>query len=329
MKDPDFYFNDGNIVLSAEDSENSTTYFRLHQSILGLHSAVFRDMFSIPTPADMEQHESIPLVKMLDDAVALRDFIALLYSPQHKLNVLSSEDFTLRMFRPTQLAKKYQVDWICKMVADELQKRWPTTLAGWDRIAEDEQEEEAIKLGHWGPELEDGSLALRQFPEPLSSIRLAYECDSPIILPFAFFRLLCLSIELDPDEIAMGGRCKPDRSLFTPDEWHSLALARERIGKWFWHQENYQEPRKDCGNNMGCEARTLSTWSKISTGVAFNGDFLQASRVQIQDLNTSLTRGKICSICKEKLRYEVQTLRRRFVSQLSAFFDLDVELPPQ
>jgi hypothetical protein len=82
--DPDFYIEDGNIVLSAKDSEKNTLYFRLHKSTLAKHSTVFQDMFDVtPTPIQSkDQYDGVPLVEMLDDANALRELIALLYDPQ-------------------------------------------------------------------------------------------------------------------------------------------------------------------------------------------------------------------------------------------------------
>ena len=55
--------DDGNILLVID-----TTGFRVHRSILSLHSEVFQDMFSIP---GMEGHseliDGLPVVRLLDD----------------------------------------------------------------------------------------------------------------------------------------------------------------------------------------------------------------------------------------------------------------------
>jgi hypothetical protein len=85
VRDPDFYNDDGNIVLSAKDAEGCTVYFRLHRSILTKHSPVFGDMFAMPTPSlpSVDQYDGVPLVEMAgDSADALRSLIALLYDPQ-------------------------------------------------------------------------------------------------------------------------------------------------------------------------------------------------------------------------------------------------------
>ncbi|KAJ7693297.1 hypothetical protein B0H17DRAFT_850237, partial [Mycena rosella] len=133
-EDANFYAEDGNIVLAAKDSENRTIYFRLHRSILVKHSLVFADMFAMPPPPTAEKYDGVPLVEMPDDADGLRTLIALLYDPQCISVILRSEDFAARMFEPVVLARKYQVDWIRTMVASHLERQWPLTLAGWDRI---------------------------------------------------------------------------------------------------------------------------------------------------------------------------------------------------
>ena len=55
--------DDGNILLVID-----TTSFRVHRSILSLHSEVFKHMFSIP---GMEGHseliDGLPVVRLLDD----------------------------------------------------------------------------------------------------------------------------------------------------------------------------------------------------------------------------------------------------------------------
>ncbi|KAF7361601.1 hypothetical protein MVEN_00503300 [Mycena venus] len=199
IRDPDFYTEDGNIVLSAKDTDDYSVYFRLHKSILTKHSPVFKDMFSMPSPQSAEQYDGVPLVEMAgDSADALRSLIALLYDPQCISVILNGEDFAVRIYDPVVLAKKYQIDWIQEMAASHLRKQWPQSLIGWDRIARREMinaltaEED---INHYE---EDDSLKLHRLPEPVTAIRLARECEVPEILPFAFLHLLRQPYEVNP-----------------------------------------------------------------------------------------------------------------------------------
>lgn len=57
----DLWLEDGNVIFVAEN-----TAFRVHRSILSKYSEVFRDMFSIPQPADAEMLEGCPVVHLQD-----------------------------------------------------------------------------------------------------------------------------------------------------------------------------------------------------------------------------------------------------------------------
>lgn len=62
----DFWFHDGSVVLHVEN-----TQFRVHQSLLSMHSKVFRDMFAVPQPVGQqleEYMEGSPIVRLLDIA---------------------------------------------------------------------------------------------------------------------------------------------------------------------------------------------------------------------------------------------------------------------
>lgn len=334
IHDPDFYFEDGNIVLSAKYTENDTAFFRLHKSILVKHSPVFADMFAMPPPPTTDQYDGVPLVEMPDDANALRDFIAFLYDPEcvpvhtrvstiystglHRRisGILNRQDFTPEIMKPTLLAKKYQVDWICNLVASQLLKRWPTTLEGWDAVNEDvENEEVRTMYGPWDPTWEDGTLTLRQFPEPVSSIRLARECGVPAVLPFAFLHLLRLPLEDEPD-FPTGNPLLPSQ-----EDWHRLALARERIGKWFSRQDLSW---KDCESDTSrrCETGTLRTWCKIAQRTGRDGDFLQASSTALKNYSNVHLKD-ICPVCRNGLISYIMALREEFAEQLIGFFQLD------
>ncbi|KAF7376384.1 BTB domain-containing protein [Mycena sanguinolenta] len=307
-RDPDLYIEDGNIVLSAKDSEKNTIYFRIHKSTLVKNSPeAFGNMFAIPAPPTMDQYDGVPLVQMPDDAEALHDFLALLYDPQCIVAILEAEDFP-KLLGPTELAKKYQVDWICKLVASQLAKSWPTsTLLSWNTIAEDEQESRIRNhIDSWEPAYNDQSHRLRRLPEPVSSIILAHHCDVPAILPAAFLHLLRFPFEsqIDEDEVDPSGFLSsspfypwqpPMRALLSQKDWERLALARERIEKWF--SKAGTKPWNDCGSGMRCEAVISGTWLKIvRSGIGMDGNALN-----VEALTKRLQYDNICAVCKQEL----------------------------
>lgn len=71
-----FWLDDGNVVLTADNALS----FRLHRSVLSLHSEVFRSMFAFPSrPEDNEMMEGCPVIHLQDSGDDLVDFFALLY----------------------------------------------------------------------------------------------------------------------------------------------------------------------------------------------------------------------------------------------------------
>lgn len=67
------WFDDGNVVLQAED-----TLFRVYKGFLRKQSSVFDDMFSLPAAArenEMETFDSCPLVVVQETAKEMELFI--------------------------------------------------------------------------------------------------------------------------------------------------------------------------------------------------------------------------------------------------------------
>ena len=86
IDDDDLCFEDGNLVVSANNRTNGDlVFFRVHKSILGKHSPVFKDMYSVPPPQDVDQHNGVPLVHVHDDANDLRHFLKAIYDPRQCL----------------------------------------------------------------------------------------------------------------------------------------------------------------------------------------------------------------------------------------------------
>ncbi|KAJ6499035.1 hypothetical protein C8R45DRAFT_101575 [Mycena sanguinolenta] len=163
------------------------------------------------------------------------------------------------------------------------------------------------------PGCEERPRGLRCLPEPVSSIILARQCDVPAILPVAFLHLLRFPFEsFDEDPFCPWQR--PERSLLSQQDWGRLALARERIMRWFL-QEGPQ-PWKDCGGSgMGCQVITLTTWLNIAQEIAVNGNILKLYGRRVE--------GDICDKCKEKLEDSFYFLSAGFFHNLKHFFQLD------
>lgn len=82
-KHDSLYLSEGNICLAAVQPTDSqvTTWllFRVHQSILCLHSPIFCDMLALPAEGNTEKFDGVPLVRMPDNAADLEAVLKALY----------------------------------------------------------------------------------------------------------------------------------------------------------------------------------------------------------------------------------------------------------
>lgn len=89
---PELYFEDGNVVLSACARDGVRRYYRVHRSILCIHSPVMADMFKIPPLRDsgpgheiVETYDGVLHIQMPDTAEDIESFLQVLYDPQYVL----------------------------------------------------------------------------------------------------------------------------------------------------------------------------------------------------------------------------------------------------
>ncbi len=69
-----FWYADGNVVLQAEE-----TQFRVHRSLLSLHSEIMKDCFECPQPVDDDLVEGCPVIHLTDSAKDMDILCGLLY----------------------------------------------------------------------------------------------------------------------------------------------------------------------------------------------------------------------------------------------------------
>jgi hypothetical protein len=120
----DLYFAHGSVVLSAKD-----------------------DMLTMPTPANQDSYDDLPLVHLHDDAKCLKEFLGMLYQMENLRNTF----------------------------IQKLQMGWPTTLIEWDALGKD------CTLYFAGVIGDD------HYSGIVSIINLANDCDVSSVRPTAFY----------------------------------------------------------------------------------------------------------------------------------------------
>ncbi|KAJ7890590.1 hypothetical protein B0H14DRAFT_2689966 [Mycena olivaceomarginata] len=224
----DLWFKDGSVVCQAE-----RTLFRVHVSQLSRHSALFRDIFTLPqssrsrsrslsssleddTRVMLEECENCPLVVLQDQAEDVANFLAALYDgPNFGDN--DQEDFRV-VSGILRLSTKYIVDSLRSKALAHLCIAWPSTLKGWDAredVARSFEMATSASAGHY-------------YPSPIAVINLAREINAPCLLPAAFYDLSRYSYtqiyEPAEDEPLFQS---PTSASLLPLDMQRLALGKE------------------------------------------------------------------------------------------------------
>jgi hypothetical protein len=194
------------------------------------------------------------------------------------------------------------------MIASKLKKSWPSTFQGWLKFADDESESEFRSYDAMGdPSWGDKTLELREFPEPVSSVLLARECNATSILPCAFLELLRRHPEVVDATL--------ERSLLSLHDSHRLLLARERIGRWY---ADHKWKLTLCQSDKLCQVTLLRTLMELATQINRDGHALQ-----LWIRGDNYRSDRMCPGCKTEFEKEVHALQNDFFEQLSSFFDLN------
>ena len=70
----DIWFEDGNVILVA-----GGVAFKVHRGQLERHSEIFRDLFSLPQPADRPTYQGFPTVQLYDSPSDITFLLRALY----------------------------------------------------------------------------------------------------------------------------------------------------------------------------------------------------------------------------------------------------------
>ncbi|KAJ6584638.1 hypothetical protein B0H19DRAFT_924925 [Mycena capillaripes] len=126
VRSSEYWFEDGNIVLQV-----NSTQFRLTKSMLAMHSSVFRDMFTMPLPANESTVENCPVVVLTGDSP--HDwtlFLGVMY-PNYRSLVNEAPRMEL-IAAILRLSRKYDFAMFRKDCIRRLKKEFPTTLKEYD-----------------------------------------------------------------------------------------------------------------------------------------------------------------------------------------------------
>ena len=123
-------------------------------------------------------------------------------------------DFPVAVAGLMRLATKYQVDSLCKRIANHLEQQWPKTLEEYAQLQSTREAAWDIRTRFRTPPV------YASFPEPAAAISLAVEYNIPSILPAAFYALAMSNPELNAWDCALESSFQYDKTR--PARWSLL-----------------------------------------------------------------------------------------------------------
>jgi len=350
-RDEDLYFEDGSVILSAKDADGALVYFRIHKSVLERQSSVFKDMFSVPSPAETDLYDGLPLVHVHDYSKELKEFLQVMYDPGwvtfDPANCCSNwknysylpflrlhPDTPALIAGPLKLATKYQADSLRNRIVSHLNTDWPTTLCAWDDVAyaavkpkpDSSEADEACSHSS----LDESHRTIDFCPDPIPFISLARECDLPDIFATIFYSL-CYDSETRSEKLSRMTRGDLEVLFLGKEHMMSFICGPASAGLGFWVNSGYDT---DCRTQ--CYKFIILEWSDIVTNM-MRGDPLGILRTHVlecrqfvkdhqdglyRDYNYNGEPDDMCIACKESMADELENLRQKVFDDLPSFFPL-------
>ncbi|KAF7315168.1 BTB domain-containing protein [Mycena indigotica] len=166
----DIWHPDGSVVLQV-----GLTQFRVHSSVLSMHSPIFKDMFEMSKPDSTDPGSMVdgcPVVQLYDDPKDVENVLRALYTQTLLLRPQLEFPFVAALIR---LGRKYVMEELWEAGVNILTTEFPDTLAGYNARSVVQFRPIRIK---WYPALQ------------IDCLDLAKETRVLTVLPCLYYNLL-------------------------------------------------------------------------------------------------------------------------------------------
>ncbi|KAJ6561984.1 hypothetical protein B0H19DRAFT_1210037 [Mycena capillaripes] len=284
---------DGSVVLQADH-----TQFRVHWSVLALHSSFFKGMLGLPQPPDQPSVDGCPIIELSDSPEDVEHLLRALYDPL----------FFVRRALPLpimgshlRLSRKYDFRGVLETIVERLTHENPTTLDGYD----------ALKTGNsYSPTRIVNYQGLLY-----DTITLAGENNLLSVLPCAYYRALVGSLPADIfDGIPRGDGTV---AALSPVHQRACNLGRTALLRAQWEPTSTfgwteDDEEIDCTDPVVCRRKKYSFFRRH----VVRGSLAPFCSVLYVD---SLS---LCAVCTQIVKAKMTAGRQRMWDLLPAFFDL-------
>ncbi|KAJ6504146.1 hypothetical protein C8R47DRAFT_1006970 [Mycena vitilis] len=240
----DIWRDDGNVVFQVE-----STQFRVHWSVLTIHSAYFAAIRALPTPANHLTIESCPVITLHDSAVDIEHLLDALYNP----HLLAAEKFSFPFIAAiVRLGRKYDFKEILALAIQRLVHENPMTLQSYEPLTQI-----VDNAFSYSPTRIVSRAGLN-----FDTITLARENELFALLPCAYLRaILFYTQEEIFDGIPL--RIGPRVTLF-PEDQRICVLGSKNLLHAQWSYAPFaaymssNKPTVGCSSRAGC-IKTMKT----------------------------------------------------------------------
>ncbi|KAI0706734.1 hypothetical protein C8T65DRAFT_577234 [Cerioporus squamosus] len=301
-KDDEFWFDDGNLTIVAQDVE-----FRVYRGPIIKQSPVFRDMLTLPQPADASELGAHPVVPIPEHPSSfrhlLREFMA--GSAFQSPHDTSAFDVVAAVIR---LGHKYEIDWMVKKGLEYLKRRYPDDYLRWSLQATDP----TVRF-------DDPSV----FARSISVVNLARLTDTPSLLRPAF--LLCCM--MDP-HVLMQGYQREDGTCerLSADDLTRVLLARTELVRLdaLAAIRIFQDVSTDCVDVDGCTQCCLQALRELLDPVSPARTFNPPRRPTWHQYASDIGDGgdSFCDACLAEIRSVEYRERLSMWNSLPAILDI-------
>jgi len=197
-KHGDLWFDDGNIILEAE-----LTQFKVYRGILSRSSAIFRDMFEVPQPAEDTTVDGCLVVHLSDSAEDLSYVLDALCHGRQYHDITRPQPFPI-LAAFLRLGTKYEIAQLRSEAMERLSAEYPSQLEKWDERCARSKAQIKPRRGL-----------------DFDVINLALEANALSLLPAAFYSYL---MDYDCEEV-LGGIIREDLSVAKlSDEYREVCI---------------------------------------------------------------------------------------------------------
>ncbi|KAJ7735755.1 hypothetical protein B0H16DRAFT_1764886 [Mycena metata] len=284
----------GDIILQV-----GFTQFRVNRDVLAKHSSVFRDLFSVPQPANEPTTNGCHTVQLYDSADDWAELLAVLYEPfqtsaSRPLGVVAA------MLR---LGLKYDIPESRKEALERLHYEFPATLDAWEKVDQLSkiQDQKGIHV---------------------DLLNLVLQCGVHSCVPALGFA--CLN-EFYTLEMLLGGVRRDDgsRAALLIQPCAMLIVALERLllfqrESLSWLKDEAIVPDDSCMSQSLCKREKM----------AINHSVFWKCPDEAYDLGYTLDpwdeawSGKLCESCERAAKDYYEASRQKGWASLPSFFGL-------